>query len=139
MPIRVTCVCGHELMAPDKFAGRKARCKSCGEPIRIPSLKPGRQRKRGGAARVEEDYDPYEDGSDDYQPRRRPVAKKKKKRKKKSQGLPGWVVPLAFVFVGVTAIGGLAFAFWPQISLAVFGEPPEPTRTVAFEGLLFDI
>ena len=35
MAIRVTCDCGYELMAPDEYAGRRARCKICGEPIRL--------------------------------------------------------------------------------------------------------
>lgn len=93
----------------------------------------------GGAARVEDEYDSYDDESDDYQPRRRPAAKKKKKRKKKSQGLPGWVVPVAFVFVGFVSVAGIAIAVWPNVEEAFKEEPPEPTRTVELDGFLVDV
>ena len=38
MPIDVACVCGATFKAPDSAAGRRARCKRCGETVTIPSL-----------------------------------------------------------------------------------------------------
>jgi membrane protein YdbS with pleckstrin-like domain len=37
MTIQITCQCGKQLSAPDKYAGRKATCKACGAILSIPS------------------------------------------------------------------------------------------------------
>ncbi len=36
MPIKVKCQCGKVINAPDKFAGKTAKCPGCGEPLKIP-------------------------------------------------------------------------------------------------------
>ncbi|KAF0244922.1 MAG: peptidase S1 and S6 [Planctomycetota bacterium] len=38
MPIITTCKCGFRFKAPDKLAGRKARCPKCNEVVQIPAL-----------------------------------------------------------------------------------------------------
>lgn len=38
MPIVTTCACGFRFKAPDKLAGRKARCPKCSEIVHIPAL-----------------------------------------------------------------------------------------------------
>jgi uncharacterized Zn finger protein (UPF0148 family) len=41
--IQVTCPeCNHSLNAPDEFAGRKAKCRKCGQVMRVPSASVGR-------------------------------------------------------------------------------------------------
>lgn len=38
MPIVTTCACGFRFKAPDKLAGRKARCPKCNQVLQIPAL-----------------------------------------------------------------------------------------------------
>lgn len=38
MKIKVRCDCGKTLVAPDRLAGKKARCSACGAVIRLPQL-----------------------------------------------------------------------------------------------------
>ncbi|MEK7468379.1 MAG: DUF4282 domain-containing protein [Planctomycetota bacterium] len=38
MPIVTSCACGFRFKAPDKLAGRKARCPKCSEIVQIPAL-----------------------------------------------------------------------------------------------------
>ncbi|WP_337177698.1 PH domain-containing protein [Paludisphaera sp.] len=37
MPIQVACRCGKTITAPDEYAGRKGKCKACGEAVAIPA------------------------------------------------------------------------------------------------------
>ena len=37
MSIKFACGCGKAYKVPDKFSGKRIKCKSCGEPIRVPS------------------------------------------------------------------------------------------------------
>lgn len=39
MPIKVRCLCGHELLLKSELAGKKIRCPECAEIIRIPARK----------------------------------------------------------------------------------------------------
>lgn len=36
MPITVNCQCGHQFRVRDEYAGKKAQCPNCGEPVVIP-------------------------------------------------------------------------------------------------------
>lgn len=36
MPITVNCSCGHQFRVRDEYAGKKAQCPNCGEPVLIP-------------------------------------------------------------------------------------------------------
>lgn len=36
MPITVNCECGHQFRVRDEYAGKKAQCPACGEPVMIP-------------------------------------------------------------------------------------------------------
>ena len=36
MPISVQCVCAKKFSAPDKLAGKRVKCPSCGQPLDIP-------------------------------------------------------------------------------------------------------
>jgi hypothetical protein len=40
MSIPVRCTCGYSADVPDSFAGKRGKCKRCGEFIRIPALRP---------------------------------------------------------------------------------------------------
>jgi hypothetical protein len=37
MSIKFACSCGKAYKVPDKFSGKRIKCKKCGEPIRVPS------------------------------------------------------------------------------------------------------
>lgn len=37
MSIKFACSCGKAYKVPEKFAGKRVKCKDCGEPIRVPS------------------------------------------------------------------------------------------------------
>jgi hypothetical protein len=37
MSIKFACDCGKAYKVPDKFSGKRVKCKQCGEPIRVPS------------------------------------------------------------------------------------------------------
>jgi hypothetical protein len=37
MPITVNCDCGHQFRVRDEYAGKKAQCPACGDPVMIPS------------------------------------------------------------------------------------------------------
>jgi hypothetical protein len=37
MSIKFACSCGKAYKVPDKFSGKRVKCKQCGEPIRVPS------------------------------------------------------------------------------------------------------
>lgn len=37
MSIKFACGCGKAYKVPDKFSGKRIKCKACGEPIRVPS------------------------------------------------------------------------------------------------------
>lgn len=37
MSIKFACECGKTYKVPDKFSGKRVKCKQCGEPIRVPS------------------------------------------------------------------------------------------------------
>ena len=37
MPITVNCQCGHQFRVRDEYAGKKAQCPNCGDPVVIPS------------------------------------------------------------------------------------------------------
>jgi FHA domain len=37
MSIKFACDCGKAYKVPEKFAGKRVKCKQCGEPIRVPS------------------------------------------------------------------------------------------------------
>lgn len=53
MSIVVTCSCSRTYRLPDRYAGKKARCRDCGEPIEVPTQeddaveKPAQKRKKG--------------------------------------------------------------------------------------------
>lgn len=47
MPIRVQCVCGKTLAAPDTAAGRAVKCPGCGKAVQVPG--PAASRKPAGA------------------------------------------------------------------------------------------
>ncbi len=36
MPITVACDCGHQFRVRDEYAGKKAQCPACGDPVAIP-------------------------------------------------------------------------------------------------------
>ena len=55
MPIVTTCVCGFRFKAPDKLAGRKARCPKCNQIVHIPALE-----AEVGSAPIEEAAPPAE-------------------------------------------------------------------------------
>lgn len=44
MAHRVSCACGAEMNVPDKYRGRKVRCRECGDPLQVPGLKQKRGR-----------------------------------------------------------------------------------------------
>ncbi len=37
MAITVTCQCGRALSAPDRLAGKRAKCPACGEVVEVPN------------------------------------------------------------------------------------------------------
>lgn len=37
MPITVNCECGHQFRVRDEYAGKKAQCPACGDPVMIPA------------------------------------------------------------------------------------------------------
>lgn len=41
MSIKFACSCGKAYKVPEKFAGKRVKCKDCGEPIRVPSESEG--------------------------------------------------------------------------------------------------
>lgn len=41
MPIKVTCDCGKSLNVPDKLAGKKGKCPTCGAVLNIPAASGG--------------------------------------------------------------------------------------------------
>jgi hypothetical protein len=112
MPILVTCECGKKLKAPDNAAGKKVRCKQCGETVTVPA--------------AENEFGDFEDdpGEDTPPaPRRLPpqemsglppaVLKPKKKKQAtpaeaaaaKPQELPKWLI-FGMILVGMGVIGG---------------------------------
>ena len=77
MPIAVTCSkCYSPFSVPDKFAGRKIRCKQCEADIYVP--RPGEE--------VDDDFGSYDDdvAVAAPAPRRRSPGKKTKKKRRKS-------------------------------------------------------
>ena len=40
MPIKARCACGRSLRARDEFAGKRARCPTCGRTVQIPGKSP---------------------------------------------------------------------------------------------------
>jgi hypothetical protein len=78
MPIEFACPCGYTLRAPDRFAGKLARCPSCRKPVRVP----GSQNGDGGLELVADEDDPHpargkpgrEVAGEDPPARRRPAA-----------------------------------------------------------------
>jgi len=62
MPIPVTCGgCGHTMDVPDAHAGKRGRCKRCGEVVRVPS--PELVAAFGFAAGADSDSDSDSDGA----------------------------------------------------------------------------
>lgn len=49
MPITVNCPCGHQFRVREEYAGKKAQCPHCGEPVMIPTVSdlPGAQESPG--------------------------------------------------------------------------------------------
>ena len=50
MSIKFACSCGKAYKVPDKFSGKRVKCKQCGDPIRVPSeSQPGVPSSRASA------------------------------------------------------------------------------------------
>ena len=50
MPIKISCRCGQRFQAPDKMAGKKARCPKCGDALQIPAASGQAASAQKGAA-----------------------------------------------------------------------------------------
>ena len=74
MPISFACNCGKRYKTPDDSAGKKLRCKNCGEAVRVPGGKP---RKPSGSTPVPVKPAAPAPGSDEigFADEDRPVAK----------------------------------------------------------------
>ncbi len=99
MPIRVKCNCGHRMSAPEKFAGKRVRCKACGNPVRIGQLKATKPETQQDFWESD-DYEDYEQIPPRHQRRSRARKRQRPKKKRASLafGLPIWAVaPLAII------------------------------------------
>ncbi|QDT66240.1 hypothetical protein [Calycomorphotria hydatis] len=86
MPIRVTCPdCFDKMRVPDKYLGKKIRCRTCHQPIR-----------------VEDDFDYQEPVAHKASPRRKTSGRPSSRKKKKPQGPSGIV--LACMIGGATLV-----------------------------------
>ncbi len=74
MPISFACNCGKRYKTPDDAAGKKLRCKSCGEAVRVPG---GKTRKPSGENPVPKKVSVPDPVSDDigFADEDRPVAR----------------------------------------------------------------
>ena len=129
MSISFSCDCGKSYKVGDSAAGKKTRCKDCGEVITVPSSGgPTKKKKARAVADYEDDYDDeYDDGGDDYDdgygdddyeeaPRRRRSKSSgsrsggaSSKKKKKNAGNTKLILIIVGSVLGTGAIVGLVF------------------------------
>lgn len=141
MTFRLECECGHQMMAKDEYAGRRIRCRECGEPVAVPDPSDNRRRRRGRQSVSESEYD---DSYDDYEsyddPPRRQSTRKPKRRRSQT---PKWLVPAVSTVLGLSALGAVVVAvvqFLPESgSTEVESVETVPLRTVSFEGFEIDV
>lgn len=159
MSIHVECSeCGEERTVPDTAAGRRFRCKGCGEPVSVPRRKSRASRQRDEFDDDDDDDAYDDDGYDEPSPRRRSSGGGARQSKSKSGGGFRWGplvalagIPLLFIgfFVGhvlapgsaYPAILGLvlmniAFGVSSALSAAQKGHSPAVGIPLAFIGLL---
>ncbi|MBT6157737.1 MAG: hypothetical protein HOH82_24025 [Planctomycetaceae bacterium] len=73
MPISVTCDCGRSYQVTAKHAGKKFRCKACGERLSVPSKSTGNRNKTSSREKKSQELDLFEDlvgddsGDDDFE------------------------------------------------------------------------
>ena len=142
MAIRVVCECGHEMRAKDEFAGRRVKCRECGETLTL------RQSQRNGNRSKSdsyEEYDEYEGLDDDYEPIRS-TRRRSKRRKRRKTALPGWVLPGAGIAVTVCIVGfGICLGIQaiPDVTTpsddASSGIATESTKTVNIGDFSIDV
>lgn len=131
MPITVTCDCGRSYQIASKNAGKKFRCKECGDMVRVPNTSANRRSKPARAEELPQDSgrtgfdnadpDKYEDYGleDEYvsEPvlRRKSTSPAKQRRKNSRTGMPvtvivailcevGFILINCFLFVGVVGV-----------------------------------
>lgn len=130
MPIRVECrECGRQINAPDKLAGRKAKCPQCQTILTIPAAEPvdaiapapkaGTLPKRRAAepeARITSKPQPRDEPEPDEEVVVERAAKKPKRKKKRrperrlseKQGMPPWALWLIIVGTFILLAGSIA-------------------------------
>lgn len=115
------------MTSPEKFAGKRVRCKACGTPVVIGRPRP-RKPKQQEADLIDEEYEDYEAASSRPRRPRRSPRRRKPKRQADSLafGLPRWaVIPLA-AFGGLILLSAVvrnAGRAWPTATQSpVFSE-----------------
>ncbi len=81
MPLKATCSsCGKTFGVPDKFAGKRFKCKNCGEPVRAPEL------ETDDDLFDDMDFGGGESVQDELPPKSQKSGKSKKSKKSKKGG-----------------------------------------------------
>jgi DNA-directed RNA polymerase subunit RPC12/RpoP len=130
MPISVTCDCGRSYQVTAEHAGKKFRCKACGERLTVRSKSTGSRDKKRQERELYEDLVGDESGDDDFEdydaeevyvsapPRklkRKPLPKQRQQRRRR--GMP-FTVMIAILCEAVLIIENslltviLLFAAW---------------------------
>lgn len=149
MPIKVKCPqCYEKYQLADKLAGKKVRCKQCGEPIQIPNprqrpaqSRPSRKRSAPAKRRppkpkpVADDYgiDDFDDYGDDFAAPAPPRPSRSRGRRKKSSSSSGSFQQRAWmIFGGIFLLFFLISLFSPTFRV-VF------TILAVLSGLVFSL
>ena len=123
MAIVFKCECGRGFKVPDEAAGKKVKCKDCGEAVRVPAAKAAKQKVASSAPADEDDYGmdfglreddlptalpPRKSELQDYEPKKKKAAGSDSapRRKKKKGGGNTTVIVIVVVALIAVGVGG---------------------------------
>ena len=133
MPIAFKCACGKAYKVPDEAAGRKLKCKECGEPLQVPKKAAKKKPQAAGDPNdiFSMDLGLEEDATPSGLPPRRKKSSdggKKKKGKKNSAPPPspktGLYIGIGVLAVLVIGVGG--FFIYQSMNGSGGSSAPEP-------------
>ncbi|MBT5019130.1 MAG: hypothetical protein HON04_10320 [Planctomicrobium sp.] len=143
MPIAFKCACGKAYKVPDEAAGRKLKCKECGEPLQVPKKAAKKKPQAAGDPNdiFSMDLGLEEDATPSGLPPRRKKSSdggKKKKGKKNSAPPPspktGLYIGIGVLAVLVIGVGG--FFIYQSMNGSGGSSAPEP-MVVEYEELKY--